>query len=179
MGCDMPRRNRRAIAAPPLSNGVRHPRPVAVARVIHTGAARCSEFERAPDTASSRRHGWGGVGLRRGGSLDPPKFLENKLRPAPFLSSNKPCVPTSAEEEEPNGTKDGWVGISKDHAGQEPSLERSPARLTGEGLWLRIWGAAAAEWSPARREWEQAAARGRPRLPLPATEREREILAAA
>jgi len=94
----MPRRNRRAIAAPPLSNGVRHPSPVAVARIIHSGgAAHCSEFERAPYTASRGRHGGGVVGLRHGGSLEPPKFVEHKLHPAPLLSSNKSCVPTNVD----------------------------------------------------------------------------------
>jgi hypothetical protein len=94
----MPRRDRRAIAAPPLRNGVRHPCPIAVARIIHTdGATHFDEFERAPETASSRCHGGGGVGLLSGGSLDPPKFVKHKLHPAPLLRSKKPCVPTNVD----------------------------------------------------------------------------------
>ena len=113
----MPRRNRRAIAAPPLSNGVRHPSPVAVARIIHSGGAtRCSEFERAPETASSRRHGGGWDGLRRGGSLDPPKFAEHKLHPHLYSGARDPVCrlmsisrASAEEEEEPNATWHGWA----------------------------------------------------------------------
>jgi hypothetical protein len=56
----MPHCDGRAVVAPPLSNGVRHRRLEAIARVVtsqHIQAMPCSKLERTSDTVSSTRHG--------------------------------------------------------------------------------------------------------------------------
>ena len=102
MGCDMLHHYRRAVAAPPLSNGVRHRRLQANAQVIigwQIGAVPCSQHERASDTVSSARHGRGGIsaGARELSSI-PPIILENKLpRQLDCAEATTPVVATNVD----------------------------------------------------------------------------------